>query len=133
MRDWAQGSDLCASHLPKPQPKGVKESKKQGEGWQRRDRCSVHTLTTGGAWSSLALTNFLLRLPAGGWGEQKQAAPQSSPGVSPQGLLGTGEDQIRGPPKGRGRSPPHTCHPEALEGRNPPRARHFPHVSLVVR
>lgn len=64
MRDRAQGSDLQASHLPKPQPRGVKDrKKKQGEGWQRRDRCTFHTLTTGGARSSFTLTNFLLKLP----------------------------------------------------------------------
>ena len=48
---------------PKPQPKGVKERKKQGEGWQRTYRCTLHTLTTGGARSSFTLTNFLLKLP----------------------------------------------------------------------
>lgn len=52
--------------LPSPQTTAQrceKKEKKQGDGWQRRDRCTFHTLTTGGAQSSFTLTNFLLKLP----------------------------------------------------------------------
>lgn len=32
VKHWAQGSDLRPSHLPKPQPRDVKEIKKTGGG-----------------------------------------------------------------------------------------------------
>lgn len=112
------GPGLRSLSLPAPQTTAQRcerEKKKQGEGWQRKDRCTFHTLTTGGARSSFTLTNFLLKLPpwrlrrpeAEGHSHQNSGCRPLARWVFPRtrsawdlvwGLLGTrGRGQIRGP------------------------------------
>ena len=123
------GPGLRPSSLPSPQTTAQRcerQKKKQGEGWQRRDRCTFHTLTTGGARSSFTLTNFLLKLPhwclgrpeAEGCSYQSLGCRLLARWVFPRagpawklvwGLLGIGEGRVSGPDKVLGSAPSESC------------------------